>query len=82
MGDLITLDRYRARRNPPAAPDRLDVAVARLDDLIRIGAGRLTPLVERELLAIAHSVSAGHPRLAAEQAERLAGMLEHPLASG
>ena len=82
MGDVISLDGYRARRIPPARPDRLDAAVARLDALVRGRTGRLTPLVERELLAIARSVSAGLPRQAAERAERLAGMLEHPLASG
>ena len=83
MGDVISLDRYRARRIPPALPmDRLDAAVARLDALVGDRTGRLTSLVERELLAIARSVSAGRPRAAAERAERLAGMLEHPLASG
>jgi hypothetical protein len=36
--------------------------------------------VERELAQIARSVSAGLPRDAAERAERLADLLEHPAA--
>jgi len=40
------------------------------------------PTIQRELVAIARAVSAGRPARAAERAERLAGILEHPVASG
>ena len=43
---------------------------------------RLSPTIQRELVAIARAVSAGRPARAAERAERLAGILEHPAASG
>ena len=42
----------------------------------------MTPTIERELRAIATAVSDGLPREAADLAERLAGILEHPAASG
>jgi hypothetical protein len=81
MAQVISLDEYRARRNPLAATiARLDHAIARLDPLVRDRTGRLTPSVERELAHIARSVSAGLPREAAERAERLADLLEHPAA--
>lgn len=81
MAQVISLDEYRARRNPLAASVvRLDHAVARLDPLIRGRHGRLTPSVERELAEIARAVSAGLPREAADRAERLADLLEHPAA--
>jgi len=81
MAQVISLDEYRARRNPAAASiARLDHAVARLDPLVRDRTGRLTPSVERELAEIARSVSAGLPQKAAERADRLADLLEHPAA--
>lgn len=81
MAQVISLDEYRARRNPLATSiARLDHAIARLDPLVRDRTGRLTPSVERELAHIARSVSAGLPREAAERAERLADLLEHPAA--
>ena len=81
MAQVISLDDYRARRNPLATSiARLDHAVARLDPLVRDRTGRLSPSVERELAHIARSVSAGLPREAAERAERLADLLEHPAA--
>jgi hypothetical protein len=83
MGSITSLEDYRARRDPTgAAVVRLDVAVQRLDPLVHGCGGRLTSTVERELLAIAHAVSAGLPRQAAERAERLVGLLQHPAASG
>ena len=83
MGTLTFLDQYRERRDPlRAAVARLDAAVARLDPLVRGRLGRLSPTIERELREIARTVSAGSPRQAAERAERLAGLLEHPAASG
>ena len=83
MGQVISLEDYRQRVNPlVAAMRRLDRAVARLDPLVRGRSGRLGPAVERELAQIASSVSAGLPRDAAERAERLADLLEHPAASG
>lgn len=81
MAQVISLDEYRARRNPLATSiARLDHAVARLDPLVRHRTGRLSPSVERELAHIARSVSAGMPSEAAERAERLADLLEHPAA--
>lgn len=83
MAQVISLDEYRRRRNPVAAAvTRLDAAVGRLDSLVGPRAGRLTPTIERELLRISQAVSAGLAREAADRAERLAGILEHPLASG
>jgi hypothetical protein len=80
---VISLDEYRRRRNPlEAAVARLDAAVGRLDSLVRARPGRLSATIERELLGISRAVSAGQPREAADRAERLAGILEHPLASG
>ena len=83
MADVISLEEYRERRNPfMAAVRRLDAAVARLDPLVRDRGGRLTPSIERELGAISRAVSAGDPREAAERAERLADLLEHPAVGG
>lgn len=83
MAQVISLDEFRRRKNPlAAAMRRLDRAVARLDPLVRGRSGRLGPAVERELAQIARSVSAGAPRDAAERAERLADLLEHPAAHG
>ena len=83
MGSVTSLDQFRERRDPTAvALGRLERAVARLDPLVRVREGRLAPTIERELLAIAHAVSAGFPREAANRAERLAGLLDHPAASG
>ena len=82
MGQVISLEAYRARRDPFTAVARLDLAVARLDPLVRDSPGRLQADVERELLRIAREVSAGRPAEAAERAERLADRLEHPAAHG
>ncbi|MGZ6545119.1 MAG: hypothetical protein ACXVEI_07385 [Actinomycetota bacterium] len=83
MGQVISLDRYRERRDPLiAAVARLDDAVARLDPLVRRSPGRLRGGIERELRSISEAVSAGRPREAAERAERLADRLEHPAALG
>lgn len=83
MGVVISLEEHRHRRGPAAAAvRRLDRAVTRLDPLVQATNGRLSPTIQRELLAIASAVSAGLPREAAERAERLAGILEHPAASG
>jgi hypothetical protein len=83
MAEVISLVEYRERRNPLAfAIRRLDAAVARLDPLVRDRGRRLTPSIERELAAISGAVSAGDPREAAERAERLADLLEHPAVGG
>jgi hypothetical protein len=83
MGTVTSLIEFRERRDPTAAAlGRLERAVTRLDPLVRGRERRLTPTIERELLAIAHAVSAGFPGEAAHRAERLAGLLDHPAASG
>jgi uncharacterized protein YoxC len=83
MADVISLEEYRERRDPLlAAVRRLDAAVSRLDPLVRDRGGRLTPSIERELAAISRAVSSGDPRDAAERAERLADLLEHPAVGG
>ena len=83
MGTVISLREYRERRKAPlAALERLDLAVAKLDGAIRKRPGRLPVAVERELEVIARAVSAGSPAEAATRAERLAGLLDHPAASG
>lgn len=88
MGDVISLDAHRARRERRTGSDvrsgalaRLDAATNALDRLVRRG-HRLSPHVSAELLMIARAVDAGSHREAAERAERLLGLLEHPLASG
>jgi hypothetical protein len=88
VGDVISLDAFRARRDRrtsaevrPAALARLEAATHRLDRLVRQG-HRLRPHVSAELVVIARAVDAGFHREAAERAERLLGLLEHPLASG
>lgn len=83
MGTVISLEEYRRQREAGTTSlGRLDAAVRRLDPLVRARDGRLTPTIERELRAIASAVSHGLPREAADRAERLAGILEHPAASG
>jgi hypothetical protein len=82
MGQVISLEDYRVRRHPSTSVARLDLAVARLDPLVRHSPGRLQADVERELVRIAGEVTAGRPAEAAERAERLADRLEHPAAHG
>ncbi len=83
MAVVISLDEYRQRRRPDlAAVQRLDDAVGRLDGLVRAHEGRLTPTIERELAAIGRALSSGRREAAAERAERLIGLLQHPAASG
>ena len=82
MGNVISLDDYRARRDPATPVDRLELAVCRLDPLVRSSPDRIQAGVERELVRISRAVSAGHPVEAAERAERLADRLEHPAAHG
>jgi hypothetical protein len=83
MGQVIWLDQHRRRRLPSVTVlKRLDRAVGRLDTVVRRRPGRMAPTVERELLLIARAVSSGLPLEAADRAERLADLLEHPAASG
>jgi len=82
MGNVISLDDYRARRDPATPVDRLELAVSRLDPLVRSSPDRIQAGVERELVLISRAVSAGRPVEAAERAERLADRLEHPAAHG
>ena len=83
MGVVISLEAYRERRDPAAvAVERLDRAVEALDPLVQSRRHRLNPTIERELRAIGRAVSAGDARAAAERAERLVDLLEHPAASG
>jgi hypothetical protein len=82
MGDVVSLTDHRERRDERSvALGRLDRAVERLDPPVRERVDRLSPTIRRELVAIARAVSAGSPSRAAERAERLAGLLEHPAAS-
>jgi hypothetical protein len=81
--EVISFQEYRDRRFPGlVAMQRLDRAVSRLDGVVQRRPGRMAPTVERELLTIARAVSSGRPREAADRAERLADLLEHPAASG
>lgn len=80
---VISLTEYRDRRNREAASlERLDLAVGRLDPLVSGQHQHLTPSVELELTRIAAAVSAGQAHEAADRAERLADLLEHPAALG
>jgi hypothetical protein len=81
--EVISIQDYRERRSPGLmAMKRLEQAVGRLDVVVQRRPGRMAPTVERELLVIARAVSSGMPREAADRAERLADLLEHPAASG
>jgi hypothetical protein len=83
MGELVSLEEFRDRRDPGLATlRRLERAVGRLDSAVQRRPGRMGPTIERELLLIAKAVSSGLPREAADRAERLADLLEHPAASG
>jgi hypothetical protein len=83
MAQVISLQDHRERRNPLArAMSRLDLAIGRLDPLVRRSGNRLHDAVTRELLAIAAEVSGGRPLAAADRADRLADRLEHPAALG
>jgi hypothetical protein len=81
--EVISLTEYRARRHrAQASLERLDRAVGRLDPLVGGQRQHLTPSVERELTRIAAAVSGGLAHEAADRAERLADLLEHPAAHG
>jgi hypothetical protein len=83
MGEIVSLEEYRDRRNPEVAMmRRREHAVRRLDSVVQRRPGKMAPTVERELLLIARAVSSGMPLDAADRAERLADLLEHPAASG
>jgi hypothetical protein len=83
MGTVIDLQRERSRRRPlVAAMERLDLAVARLDPLVRSRGERLGRILQAELVSIHQAVRAGRPDEAATLAERLADRLEHPAALG
>lgn len=83
MGQIVVLAEYREGRDPErTVMRRLEHAVGRLDSVVQRRPGRMAPTVERELLLIARSVSSGLPLEAADRAERLADLLEHPAASG
>lgn len=83
QAQVISLSGYVARRRRAEAPlERLDHAVGRLDPLVSGQLQHLTPSIERELTRIATAVSAGLSQEAADRAERLADLLEHPAAHG
>jgi len=83
MGEVVSLQDYRDRDVPQlSAMRRLEQAVGRLDLVVQRRPGRMAPTVERELLIIARTVSSGMAQEAADRAERLADLLEHPAASG
>jgi hypothetical protein len=82
VGQLVSLEDYRSARTPGlTALSRLERSIARLDASVSRTAGRMAPTVERELILIVRAVSSGHAQEAARRAERLAGLLEHPVAS-
>ena len=57
MGEIVSLEEYRDRRNPEVAMmRRLEHAVGRLDSVVQRRPGKLAPTVERELLLIARAV--------------------------
>jgi hypothetical protein len=79
MGSIVDLAAWReAREHDPVA--RLERAISRLEDQLRLGTGRIGPRVEAELLAITGAMTAGREDEAADLAERLAERLEHPSA--
>ncbi len=83
MGQVIDLAAARARRRPlDVATERLDIAIDRLDPLVRRRGDRLPAALASELLAISAAVRAGNPERASKLAERLADRLEHPAALG
>jgi hypothetical protein len=83
MGEIVSLADYRDRQDPGLAlMRRLERAVGRLDSVVQRRPSRMAPTVERELLLISRAVSSGMQRDAADRAERLADLLEHPAASG
>ena len=82
VGQLVSLEEYRSARSPGlTALSRLERSIARLEGSVRRTAGRMAPTVERELILIVRAVSSGRAQEAARRAERLAGLLEHPVAS-
>jgi hypothetical protein len=82
VGQLVSLEEYRSARTPRlAALSRLERSIGRLEGSVRLTAGRMAPTVERELILIVRAVSSGRAQEAARRAERLAGLLEHPVAS-
>jgi hypothetical protein len=82
VGQLVSLEEYRSARTPRlAALSRLERSIGRLEGSVRRTAGRMAPTVERELILIVRAVSSGRAQEAARRAERLAGLLEHPVAS-
>jgi hypothetical protein len=79
MAQLISLDSYRARRDPATANiERLEGAIRRLEPLVSRRNGRVGASIEAELAAISRAVRYGRAREASERAERLADLLEHP----
>jgi hypothetical protein len=83
MTTVVSMPAYRERRDRErSALGRLDHAVERLDALVRGRGEHVTPTVERELRAIARAVADGSSADAADRAERLIGILQHPAASG
>ena len=76
MGTVISLEAWRQGRDDDPS-DRLESAVAELDDLLAgLPPRRLAdPDIERELLAITGAVSVGLLDDAADRAERLTDRL-------
>jgi hypothetical protein len=82
MGRVVSLEEHRMRRHPALAQlSRLERSVGRLEASVQGPAGRITPVVEQELVRIVRAVSAGRTAEAADRAERLAGLLGHPAAA-
>lgn len=82
MGDVVSLDAYRRRHaNGAGSVQRLDHVVSQIEALLREG-GKLAPIVDEQLIAITRALEAGHTAEAVRRADRLLGLLQHPLASG
>ena len=75
------LQEYRAQNPRAAAFGRLDLAVGRLDPLVRGREGHLSASANGSLHRSLARYPTGLTDQAAERAERLADLLEHPAAN-
>src|SRR3954470_2183035 len=86
MAEIIELGAWRKRREvegPAPEVERLERAIARLDDILERVTGRAPkadPRLETDMLAISGAISAGMVDRAAVLAEELARRLENATA--